>query len=176
MSDENKSLLLNKPSKLLQEEEVPIPPLGTRPGFMLNNSSIINANQRLVESRNVTPATYKELEYTYNEGYRLAKSNLTFVRYEMLQSERAIAKIKSQYLLDEYPEFIKSKKLNDNTANREAFLERQSDYSDAMDRLNFLKAVEETMENNIKVFENVCRYMRKSMDLIIRSGIDPNKY
>jgi hypothetical protein len=39
-----------------------------------------------------------------------------------------------------------------------------------------LQALENLLEGKVKVVENVCRYMRKSMDMIIRSGIDPNKY
>ena len=84
--------------------------------------------------------------------------------------------IKSGYLLDEYPAFRKEKGLSDNAANRDAFLEAQEDYRNAVERLDQLKALETFVEGRVKIFENVTRYMRKQMDLIRNSGIDPNKY
>jgi hypothetical protein len=39
-----------------------------------------------------------------------------------------------------------------------------------------LKALEAFAEGKIKVMENVSRWMRKQMDLVLRSGINPNLY
>lgn len=165
------------PVKFAECVEFTIPEFDTRPPVKLDFTRIREGEDRLLEAKVVNPATYKELEYTFNEGYRASKTNLSMVRYEIMQAERIIRKVKSEYLLDEYPTFIKDRKLNDNTANREAFLERQQKYVDARDRLDMLTALEHLVEGKIKVFENVCRYMRKEMDILIRSGsIDPNKY
>lgn len=166
----------NLPANFADENALVIPQYDTRPAVPLDFGKIREGEQRLVEAKVVNPATYRELEFTFNEGYREAKKNISVVGYEIAQAERIIRRVKSEYLLDAYPAFIKEKRLNDNTANREAFLERQDDYVDAVGRLEMLKALESLLEGKVKVFENVCRYMRKSMDIVIRSGIDPNKY
>lgn len=164
------------PIKFAECVEFVIPPFDARPPVPLDFKKISEGEKRLVEAKVVNPATYKELEFTFNEGYRTAKANLSIVGYEIAQAKKIVRRIKSEYLLDEYPDFIKNKKLNDNTANREAFLERQADYVAANDRLDMLLALESLLEGKVKVFENVCRYMKQSMRLIERSGIDPNKY
>lgn len=164
------------PIKFAECVEFVIPPFDTRPAVPLSFKSISEGEQRLVEARVVNPSTYKDLEFSFNEGYREAKANLSVVGYEIAQAKKTIRKIKSEHLLDEYPAFIKERKLNDNTANREAFLERQQDYVDANDRLDMLLALESLLDGKVKVFENVCRYMKQSMRLIERSGMDPNKY
>ena len=116
------------------------------------------------------------MEFTYNEGYREASKNLSIVGYEIAKAKQIVRKIKSEHLLDEYPDFLKEKKLKDNTAMREAYLESQDKYVNATDRVDMLTALESLLEGKIKVFENVCRYMKKEIDIQIRSGIDPNKY
>jgi len=166
----------NLPSNFVEESVLVIPAYDSRPAIALDFSKIKEGESRLIEAKTVNPATYTDLEFSFNDGYREAKSGLSIIGYEIAQAERIIRRIKSEYLLDDYPAFIKERKLNDNSANREAFLESQPNYVDAVERLNMFKALESFLDGKIKVFENVCRYMKKSMDLIIRSGIDPNKY
>lgn len=164
------------PQGFAESVELVIPEFDTRPPVPIQMGKIREGEGRLLEAKVVNPATYTELEFTFNEGYREAKSSLAVLGYEILHAEKIVRRIKSEYLLDEYPDFRKEKGLNDNTANREAFLESKKDYTDAIDRVIMLKAMEALLEGKVKVFENVCRYMRKQMDLIIKSGIDPNKY
>lgn len=166
----------NLPSNFAENKELVIPNFDNRPSVSLDFTKIKEGESRLIEAKVVTPTTYTELEFCFNEGYREAKKNLSVVGYEIAQAERIIRRIKSEYLIDEYPSFLKERKLNDNSANREAFLERQQSYVEAVERLTSLKALESLLDSKVKVFENVCRYMKKSMDLIIRSGINPNKY
>jgi len=52
-----------------------------------------------------------------------------------------------------------------------AFFMRDSSYTAALDRIAQLKAFECFVDGRIKVMENVCRYMRKQMDLVLRSGL-----
>lgn len=166
----------NLPVNFADKNTLTIPPSQNRPAVEVDMTKIREGEQRLLEAKVVNPATYTELEFTFNEGYREARKNLSVIGYEIAQAERLIRQIKSIHLIDTYPGFIKENRLNDNTANREAFLERQGDYVEATERLEQLKALESLMDGKIKVFENVCRYMRKSMDIVIRSGINPNKY
>lgn len=164
------------PVNFADKTTLTVPPTGNREALPLDLTKVREGESRLIEAKTVNPATYTELEFTFNEGYRQAKKNLSVIGYEIGQAEKDIRQIKSIYLIDEYPDFLRDKKLKDNAANREAFLERQEEYVVAMDRVNMLKSLESLLEGKVKVFENVCRYMKKSMDLVIRSGIDPNKY
>lgn len=166
----------NLPINFTEENALVIPPFEDRPPVAVDFGKIREGESRIIEAKMVNPATYNELEFTFNEGYREAKKNLSVIGYEIAQAERIARKIKSEHLIDEYPTFLKDKKLKDNAAIREAFLEQQEDYVEAMERINMLKALESLMDGKIKVFENVCRYMKKTMDITLRSGIDPNKY
>jgi len=164
------------PTNFTDSVELTIPEFGTRSVVKLEYGKIAESERRLIEARVVNGGTYNELEYSFNEGYREAKTNLTIVRYELTQAEKAQRQIKSECLLDMYPDFIKERKLNDNSSNREAFLERSKEYVASQDRIDMLTAMEEMFENKIKVFENVCRYMKKQMDIAIRSGMPGNKF
>ena len=164
------------PIKFAESVEFTIPEFDTRLPVSLDFSSIAEGEKRLVEAKAVTGATYSELEYTYNEGYREAKKNLTIVGYEIAQAEKIVRRLKSEHILDEYPDFLKTLSLKDNATIRDAFLERQADYVSAVDRVSMLKALESLLDGKIKVFENVCRYMKKEMDILIRSGMTSDKY
>lgn len=164
------------PTNYTERAELTIPEFGSTPPITLDITSIKEGESRLIEAKVVNPGTYSDLEYVFNEGYRQAKSHLSQVGYEITRAKKALRDAKSRYLLDEYPEFLKENKLKDNASIRDAFLERQKEYVSSQDRIDMLTALESLLEGKIKVFENVCRYMRKEMDIVIRSGIDPNKY
>lgn len=135
------------------------------------------AESRILETKIINGGTYNELSFVMNEAYRETKTNLTLVRYNELLSEKELSKIKSEALIDKYADWLKEKKLKDSAAMRDAFLHSIEEYSQAVDRLNMLKAVASFYEGKIKVFENVCRYMRKEIDIRIRAGmVDSNQY
>lgn len=164
------------PINYTERAELTIPAFGSTPEMKLDITAIKEGESRLIEAKVVNGGTYSELEYVYNEGYRQAKRYLSSIGYEITRAKKALREAKSRAILDEYPEFLKESKLKDNATVRDAFLERQADFVAAQDRIDMLTALESLLEGKIKVFENVCRYMKKEMDIIIRSGIDPNKY
>lgn len=163
------------PTQFTEVVTLTIPEFDDRPALSLEFGKVREGERRLIEARVVNPATYSDLEYTFNEGYREAKKNLSIIGYEITQAERIFRRVKSEFILDEYPNFLKENKLKDNTTVREAFLERQKAYVDAQERINMLKAIESLMDGKIRVFENVCRYLKKEMDILIRSGVS-NKF
>jgi hypothetical protein len=127
---------------------------------------------RFKEVKDVNPVTYTELEHVFNESYRELKRHLATISYQVVMADKAVRQAKSTFLLDSYPALIKDRPKNENNADmRDAYLMRDKDYLEAMDRHAQLKALESFMEGRIKTVENVCRYMRKRMDLIIRSGL-----
>ena len=127
----------------------------------------------------VNPATYADLEHSYNEAYRDLKRHLSNIGYQIALAEKAMEEAKSDILLDKYPAYLELKgikKTQDNADLRKAFMIRDEAYVAALDRFNQLKALESNFEGKIKVFENVCRYMRQKMQLIVRSGMSGADY
>ena len=87
-------------------------------------------------------------------------------------ADKGMRQAKSDFLLDKYPDLIKDRpKGENNTDSRDAHLMRDPSYVEALDRVAMLTAMEAFMEGRVKTVENVCRYMRKRMDLILRSGV-----
>lgn len=149
-----------------------LPPFRQAPALELDLGRVREAEARIVEAKTVNPVTYKDLEYTFNEAWRDLKRYLSAVGYQVAMAEKAMEEAKANVFLDRYPEFMAGKpKSHDNADMRKAFLSRDEEYSQALDRFNQLKAVESMLDGKAKSLENVCRYMKKSMDLVLRSGL-----
>lgn len=149
-----------------------IPAFGSQEPQKLDLSATTSAERRLIEARTVNPLTYSDLEHAFNESYRELKGNLAKIGYMRDEADKALRRAKAGALIDKYPEFMKDRpKSQDNADMREAFLIRDDEYVAALDRVNQLKATEALFDGKIKVMENVCRYMKKQMDLILRSGL-----
>jgi hypothetical protein len=149
-----------------------IPAFGKSPALSLEMTKTREAEQRLIEARTVNPVTYSDLEHCFNESYRELKRHHSTVGYQLAMADKALEQAKATILLDKYPDFMKDKpRTQDNADIRKAFMMRDDDYLAALDRINMLRAIESFVDGRIKVMENVCRYMRKQMDLTIRSGL-----
>ena len=159
-----------------QQVDLVIPAYRNFPEMVVPRQKITEGYQRLVEARVVNAATYTDLEFCFNEGYREARANIRAVNYEITKLEKHIAQLKSRLLIDEYVPFLKETKLKDSNATKDAFFQQDEDYVGSLDRLNFLQAISQMFEDNVKVFERTCAYMKKEMNLVLRSGVDPNKY
>ena len=150
----------------------------TIPGFRgskpieLNIDATKEAEARFIESKDVNPITYNELEYVFGASYNELKRHHSTVTYQLVMADKALEQTRATILLDKYPEFMKDKaKSQDNADMRKAFMMRDPEYLEALDRIAMLKAVESFIDGRIKVLENISRYMKKRMDLIIRSGL-----
>lgn len=162
----------NSPSTV-DRQALTLPAMGKVPELKLSMDKIIEAEKRLLEAKSVSPATYADLESCYNESYRDLKRHLSAIGYQIALSEKAMNKAKSDMLLDTYPEYLAAnnlKKTQDNADLRVAFFMRNEEYVSALDRMNQLKALESSFEGKIKVMENVCRFMRKQMDILLRNS------
>lgn len=152
---------------------------GKVPALSLDMGKIREAESRIIEAKMVNPSTYADLEHSYNEAYRDLKRHLSSVGYAIAMAEKVLEEAKSDIILDKYPQFLEEKgikKTQDNADLRKAFMARDTQYSASLDRLNQLKALESNFDGKVKVFENVCRYMRQKMQLIIRSGFSGSDY
>jgi hypothetical protein len=154
-----------------------IPTFKSLPALSLDMKNIREAESRFIEAKTVNPVTYSELESCFNEGYRDLRKYLSLIGFQITQAEKLIEDAKADVFLDKYPTYMDGKpKSHDTSDVRKAFLSRDPDYQAALDKFNQLKALESHFDGKIKVIENVCRYMRKKMDLILRSGLSSTDY
>lgn len=156
-----------------------LPAFGKLPQLSMDMANIREAERRLIEAKTVNPVTYVDLEHTFNEAYRDLKKHLAAVGFQIAFTDKMMKEAKASVILDKYPEYLEKnniKSTQNNSDLRESFLMRDDSYLAALDRFNQLKAIEANLEGKVKVMENVCRYMRKQMDLLIRSGLSNANY
>jgi len=167
----------NMPVSFTDKKLLKIPAFCDVPENILDITIVKNAEGRIHEAQSVNGGTYTELEFTFNEGYRESRKHLSTIGYQISLVNKEIRKVKSQLLIDEYPSWLKESGLKDSTITKDAFFNKHDNYVNALDRKDMLVALESFFEGKVKVFENVCRYMKKTIDLEIRSGIiNSNKY
>ena len=144
---------------------------GVSPPMALDITLIQEAETRLIESKTVNPATYKELEYLYNQGYRQARQHLSSIDYQILRTERQKERERARVILEVLPPLLEGKPASYNNADfRASILATDVRYNDVSEQIDKLKAMSKFFEIRISVFEKACQYMRKGIDLIIRSN------
>ena len=157
-----------------------IPAFKQIPKIELDMNASKEAEARFIEAKDVNPITYAELEHVFGASFQELKRHHSTVTYQLEMANKALAQAKSDVLLDKYPDFLAQKtaeakekgvKFQDSADHREAYLIRDQAYLEAYDRVAMLKAVESFIDGRIKVIENISRYMKKRMDLVIRSGL-----
>lgn len=159
------------------ETTLVIEPHGKMPEMKLDMGKIREAEQRIIEAKTVNPATYADLEHSFNESYRDLKRHLSTIGYAIAMAQKALEEAKADVILGTYADVMKDRpKSHDTLDMRNAYLTRDAAYSKAVDRLAQMQALESNFDGKIKVMENVCRYMRKKMDLILRSGLSGTDY
>lgn len=160
------------------EHSLVIPPFQKTEELQLVLNYTREGERRLIEAKDVSPITYAELESCFNEAYRELRRHLATIGFQLSKADNALETAKSNFLIDSYQAKIKDlPKSYDSADLRKAWLMRDSEYVAAKDRLDMLKAMEALLDGKIKVLEKTCQYMRKRMDLILRSGLsDPQLY
>jgi hypothetical protein len=154
-----------------------LPAFGKAPALKMEMANIRNAERRLIEAKTVNPFTYADLEHAFNEAYRDLKKHVAAIGYSLTMAQKSLEDAKADVILGSYADAMKDKpKSHDTLDMRNAYLTRDEAYSAALERIAQLKALEANMDGKIKVMENVCRYMRKQMDLILRSGMSNKDY
>lgn len=127
-----------------------------QPPLSLNMHSIYLAEQRLKETRTVSPMTAPELRGVFNEAcYKTAKY-IAWIKYEILAAKKNLDLTRSTIILDKLPEELKKIKasgLKDSSDIREAIILRNSEYQERLDILNTLEATKQLLESKAKTFE-----------------------
>lgn len=160
-----------------QQHLMVLPAFGKSPELKMDMKNVRYAEQRIIEAKTVNPFTYSDLEHTFNESYRDLKKYVASIGYALAMAQKSLEDAKADVILGSYADAMKDKpKSHDTLDMRNAYLTRDPAYSAALERIAQLKALEANLDGKIKVMENVCRYMRKQMDLILRSGVGNADY
>ena len=155
-----------------QESSLVVPQFQEFPEKHLSLKFTREGERRLLEAKDASVVTYADLESCYNQAYRELRNNLAFIGDQLNKADTALETAKSNFLIDSYQEKIKDlPKSQDSADLRKAWLMRDSAYIAAKDRVDMLKAMEALLDGKIKVFERTCQFMRKKMDLYLRSGM-----
>lgn len=156
---------------LLTGHSLVIPAFKGSPEISLTLSKTREAESRLLEAKDVNPATYADLESMFADGFNESKKVSAVVAYEITKAEKALEVAKSNFLIDTYQEKIKGlPKSQDSSDLRKAWLMRDVDYVAAQDRIDMLKAIEALIDGKIRLFDKVSSFMKKRMDLLLRSN------
>jgi hypothetical protein len=141
------------------------------PSLQLDITSVQEAERRAIEAKTVSPATYSDLEMCFSQAFRDLKRHLSTVNYQIAKTEGELEKTKAAALFDRYPEFMKNRPKSADTADtRKGFLALDPEVGEYRDRLDSLKALQFFLEGRVKLIERLSSHMKKSIDLIIRSG------
>jgi hypothetical protein len=155
------------------EHSLVIPAFQKSAEMHLTLSKTREGESRLLEAKMVNPVTYAELESVFNEGYRELRRHLSTIGYELTRASTAVEVAKSNFIIDTYPGIVASlpRAIQSQASTLQAHLIRDQEYLMALDRVGQLTAMESLLDGKIKVFEKTCQFMRKKMDLILRSGM-----
>lgn len=157
---------LEKPQS---EISITVPGFKTLAPLSMSMHLLKEGERRIPEAKMVNPSTYVELEHTFQQAYGELKRNLAAVDFQIAKLEKEIERTKATLLFEVYPEFIKDKPKNyDNATTRNLFLVNNPEIKEGEDNLIFLKRLAQDLEGRVKNFENVCRYVRKQMDILLR--------
>jgi hypothetical protein len=147
------------------------------PAFMhckemkLNMTNWNLAINRLPEAKSVVPAMYSDLESDFQSAWRESKKNAIIVGDGIRKAKQNIAEIKSDIILDEIPKALENLPKTANNADfRNAVMNRNQEYKDAIEHLGKLEAMLEHFESHMKTLENTSRFLKKQMDYIVRNG------
>ena len=154
------------------DQAITLPPFGKSPQLRLDMGTVREAESRLIEAKTVSPVTYPDLSYCFNESYRVLKQHLSNVGYRLNLADKALEEAKADVILGSYADYLKYKPKSAVSADlRQAYLIRDPAYNAALDRKNQLLAIQSNFEGKVKVLENVVSYMKQKMYLISRSGL-----
>jgi hypothetical protein len=89
------------------DQALVISAFGKLPELKLDMSRIREAERRYVEAKLVSPATYSDLEHTFNESYRNLKTHLSNVGYQLTLAEKSLREAQADVTLGSYAEYLK---------------------------------------------------------------------
>jgi hypothetical protein len=119
------------------------------------------AEDRLCETEHANVMTAPALSSVFNMASCKASVYSKKVAYELSKAKTLLKRRESDLLIDEWPDFMEEKKLNDSASMREAFLMKDSTYRDLIDRIDLLGAVEALLKEKKEVFIRAYHSMKQ---------------
>lgn len=142
------------------------------PELKLNMSGWSKAMERMPEAQRLAAANYLNLEFTFQEAWREAKSNAIAVGDAIKKAKQNVEDIKADVILTDIPALLEDKPKSANNADfRRAVLAKNEDYKKALEHLEKLEAMLEHFESHMKIMENTSRFLKKQMDYFRNTGI-----
>lgn len=161
---------VNLPIKFAETTIFTVPSQGGRPSVPIDLTNVKLAEEAIVMgARVVNGGTYEDLERQITTAHGDLKQYVANIGYEVTRTEKVLKSRKSELLLDEWPAKRKELGLSDSGRNAEAFLQRDALILELQDRIDLLKALVEKFEGKMKTFEKTSSYMKKEIDIQLRS-------
>jgi len=119
------------------------------------------AEGRLPETENANVYTANSLGAVFNMASCKASIYSKKVAYELSKAQTLLRRRESDLLIDQWPLFIEEKKVNDSAAMRDAFLMKDKTYTDLVDRIDLLTAMEAFLKEKKEVFVRAYQQMKQ---------------
>lgn len=130
-------------------------------------SVVDKAEARVMEIASLTPAKAPELLASFNAAYIIAIKAQAAVQHELVVAKRFTEKARATALLDRVPDILRAKGLSTpknpmgSEDIRTAVLEMDEEYSQALDRVNFLSCILELVKGKAKGVEMAYTAVKK---------------
>lgn len=134
---------------------------------VLDMAQVYAIEARVQEVAFVNHTKAPELLARFNEAWLYVQKHMTTLKYELLRAERAANKIKSVILLDKIPVILKAKGLVSPKSPagsedlRNAILDQDEEYQEALDQTQKLKCVIELLKGKMDGFEMAFTSVKK---------------
>ena len=148
---EGQTALLRVPRGSLEPD---LPPLE------LDMELVYAAENRLPETEHANVYSANALGAVFNNASCKAAMYSKKVSYELSKARTLLKRREADLLIDEWPNFMAEKKLNDSAQLRDAFLARDKTYRELTDRIDLLTAMEAFLKEKKEVFVRAYQQMK----------------
>ena len=131
------------------------------PPLELDMVLVYAAEQRLPETEHANVYSANALASVFNNASCKAGNHSKKVMYELSKARTLLKRREADLLIDEWPNFVAEKKINDSAQLREAFLERDKTYAELIDRIDLLTAMEAFLKEKKEVFVRAYQQMKQ---------------
>lgn len=129
--------------------------------IVIDLKAILKTQARIIEVQAVTPQKAPELLSAFNVTWRDLHQHITFLTKELNDAERSINRIRSTITLDEVPGILKERGLTNNEHHRNAVIELDPRYDEAVERRDQIAAVVEGLKGMLKATEMAYTSVKK---------------
>lgn len=152
-------------------------PLPGQPGITYDLTEIIEAQGRVSEIAHANPHRAPELLSKFVAASFALSDILGDLQFQVFLAERKTDERKALLQVDLIPEVVKERKLGSNAETRQALVDLDTEYQEAMIVLGSLQAGLELVKQKLRAMDSAASATKKIMDdtlLVYRRGGNPN--